>query len=339
MSAKPNLLSVATIVILTLLTGSGLAQEQNRDARARRSQRVKMPEIRVASPDGQLKFTVLPNAERLGFTVTSGKTTVIEPSSFVMNLDGFDLSSGVIFSNTERFEISETYPWHGAHSTATNRCAGVRIFLQHDLSFVNYTLEVRAFNDGVGYRFIIPGADDFARVPDERSSFVLPAGTTVWFHDLEGHYEAAYEKRDISEVKAGQWAGPPLTFQLPAGAGYGSITEANLANYAGMALECDGRNGWVVGLGHRQPVNYPYELRYGREEAKRLGKPLRLLRKIDPDNDTGILGVKADDWDFEHLVILKEGIIIDGQDSTVWDFDSYIFMHKARVVSLLALKE
>ncbi len=40
-----------------------------------------------------------------------------------------------------------------------------------------------------------------------------------------------------------------------------------------MALEADGRRGWIVGLGHRHPLNYPFELRYGREEGKRLGKP------------------------------------------------------------------
>ena len=95
-----------------------------------------------------------------------------------------------------------------------------------------------------------------ARVPNEYSTFTLPAGTTAWYHDLNGHYEAEYKKQDIAEVKAGQWAGPPVTFQLPGNAGYGSITEANLASYSGMGLESDGGRAWVVGLGHRQPLNY-----------------------------------------------------------------------------------
>jgi alpha-glucosidase len=145
---------------------------------------------------------------------------------------------------------------------------------------LSYTLEIRAFNDGVAYRHLIPTDGNSSRVPDEYSSFVLPTGTTVWFHDLGGHYEAAYEQQAIDDVKPGQWAGPPVTFQLPDGAGYGAITEANLANYAGMALENDGRRGWVVGLGHRQPLNYPYELRYGREEAKRLATPAAITGTI-----------------------------------------------------------
>jgi alpha-glucosidase len=241
--------------------------------RSRRSQRVKMEEVQVASPDGKVKLTILPNAERLTYTVTLGETTMIEPSSLVMNLDGFDLSSGVVFSNAERYEISETYSWNGAHSTATNRCNGVRLSLQHDLSFINYTLEVRAFNDGVAYRHIIPGDESVARVPDEYSNLIILPGSTVWYAGLSGHYEDSYERKDISDVRAGEWSGPPLTFKLPGNAGYGSITEANLVNYSGMGLEADGRRGWIIGLGHRQPLNYPFELRYGREEGKRLGKP------------------------------------------------------------------
>lgn len=272
---------IVAIVLAAAFTGEALAQGQHEQrSRDRRSQRVRLEEVKVTSPDGKVQFTLLPNAERLSYTVTMGGATVIAPSTLSLTVDGYDLASGVIFSNVTRATVNETFPWHGAHGTATNHCHTATLALAHDLSFTAYTLEIRAFNDGVGYRFVVPGADNVSRVPDEYSNFVLPARTRVWFHDLDGHYEAPYEQRDISEVKAGQWAGPPLTFQLPDGVGYGSITEANLANYAGMGLEGDGRNGWVVGLGHRQPVNYPYELRYGRDEAKRLGKPAAITGTI-----------------------------------------------------------
>jgi len=276
MKTTKQILLAALVTFMVMDT----ARAQPAEQRSRRSQRVKLPEVLVASPDGQVKFTVLPNPERVSFTVTFEDTTVIEPSALVMRLDGFDLSAGVVFSNTARYTLNETYPWHGAHSTATNQCNGAHISLQHDLSMVSYTLEIRAFNDGVAYRHLIPGVGNTSRVPDEYSNFVLPTGTTVWFHDLGGHYEASYQKQAIDDVKPGQWAGPPVTFQLPGGAGYGAITEANLANYAGMALEGDGRRGWIVGLGHRQPLNYPYELRYGREEAKRLGQQAAITGTI-----------------------------------------------------------
>jgi alpha-glucosidase len=280
-------IAVGLLVALSLAQ-VGLGQEQGQkkrqgqsQPRTRRTQRVvPMKEVQVASPDGKVKFTLGSNPERLTWTVMLENTTVIEPSALDMRVDGYDLSSGVTFNSLEPYSVDETYPWHGAHSTAVNRCHGVKVSLMHDLSQMPYILEVRAFNDGVAYRHVIAGAADAVRVPNEYSTFLLPAGTTVWYHDLDGHYEAEYDKREISEVKAGQWAGPPVTFQLPGGSGYGSITEANLVNYSGMGLECDGRRGWVVGLGHRQPINYPYELRYGRDEAKRLATPASVTGTI-----------------------------------------------------------
>jgi alpha-glucosidase len=239
-----------------------------------------MEEVHIASPDGNVKLTVLPNAERLSFKVTLGSTVVIDPSTIVMKLDGYDLSSGVVLGEVERYEIDETYLWHGAHNTAINQCNGAKISFHHDLSFIDYMLEVRVFNDGVAFRHVISGKENDSRVPDEYTTFVIPVGSKVWYHDLGGHYEAAYKNKDISDIEAGQWAGPPVTFKLSGEAGYGSITEANLVNYAGMALEADGRRGLVTGLGHRQPLNYPYELRYGRDEAKRLGKPASITGTI-----------------------------------------------------------
>ncbi|UCE50491.1 MAG: glycoside hydrolase family 97 N-terminal domain-containing protein [Phycisphaerales bacterium] len=265
------------IVFVLFLTEPGFARQRSR---SRRSQRVRMEQVQVASPDGKVKLTILPNAERLSFTVTVGNTTVLDTSTIVMNVNGYDLSTGIVFGKVERYEVDETYPWYGAHTTAVNRCNGARISLQNDLSFIDYILELRAFNDGAAFRHIIPGDEAVSRVPDEYTTFVIPSGSTVWYHDLGGHYEAAYKKNDISDVPPGQWAGPPLTFKLPGSAGYGSITEADLVNYSGMALEADGRRGWVTGLGHRQPLNYPYELRFGRDEAKRLGKPAAITGTV-----------------------------------------------------------
>jgi alpha-glucosidase len=269
---------VLTVLAAALcLSGLSLAQERNRGQQrpgSRRTQRVvPMKEVQVAGPDGKVEFTLGSNPERLTYTVTLDGATVIEPSPLDMRMDGYDLSSGVVLNNLEEYKIDETYPWHGVHSTAINRCNGAKVSLTHDLSQTVYVLEIRAFNDGVTYRHVIAGDANVVRVPNEYSQFILPVGSTVWYHDLDGHYEAEYNKQDISEVGAGEWAGPPLTFQLPGDAGYGSITEACQVNYAGMALECDGRRAWIVGLGHRHPINYPFELRYGRENGRRLATP------------------------------------------------------------------
>lgn len=247
----------------------------------RRSQRVRMEPVQLASPDGRIKLTVLPNAERLTWTVQLGEAVALEPSPLSFHLDGYDLSAGVTLSHVEPYAVRQTYPWLGNFSLATNHGQGIRLTFQHDLSMTTYVLELRAYNDGVAYRHIVEADGAEERVPDEYSVFVLPPGTTVWYAGLAaGHYEDTYRQKEISQVQPGEWAGPPLTFKLPGGAGYGAMTEANLVGYSGMGLEADGRRGWVIGLGHRHPLNYPFELRYGRQEGRRLAKPAALRGRI-----------------------------------------------------------
>src|SRR2546430_78917 len=90
------------------------------------------------------------------------------------------------------------------------------------------------------------GAVRFRVSLDEPRPSPPPAGSTVWTHDLHGHYEAQHEEKDVADVAADAWAAPPLTFRLPDGNGYASITEAALINYSGMALQADGRRGFAV---------------------------------------------------------------------------------------------
>lgn len=71
--------------------------------------------------------------------------------------------------------------------------------------------------------------------------------------------------------------------------------------------------------------------------AKRLGKPLRLLRAIDLENATGILAVRSPKWPCDHLVILKEGQIVD-TDATLWDADVFLSAYEAVPMSLLVME-
>ena len=54
-----------------------------------------------------------------------------------------------------------------------------------------WTLDVRAYNDGVAWRYIVPGTGK-RKVTDEASSFVLPEGSKYWSHHNTGNYEANF---------------------------------------------------------------------------------------------------------------------------------------------------
>ncbi len=218
--------------------------------------------IQVSSPDGAARIEVLlGDASRLSYRVMFRGKPVIEVSAIGIILDGAEISRDVELGSAESFRVDAKYPFRGVHSVAVNRFQGARIPVRDRKSGLSYSLEARAFNDGVAFRHHLPGSEA-SRVPDETTAFVIPAGSTVWYHDLSGHYEGVHRKRGIGEVGPGEWAAPPLTIRFPESAGYAAITEAALANYSGMALRAGGQRDFTVVLGHAHPVSRPFQLRY-----------------------------------------------------------------------------
>ncbi|HJZ69388.1 MAG TPA: glycoside hydrolase family 97 catalytic domain-containing protein [Blastocatellia bacterium] len=228
-------------------------------------------EVKVTSPDGNLSLEVfLRDQGRLHYRVTFNHEAVVEPGAMGMIVDEIDLCRGSQIVRVERYEANDRYAVRGVHAEAVSRSKGAKISVRHVESMTSFILELRAFNDGIAFRYIVPG-NGGPRIPNESTRFVIPAESTVWFHDFEGHYEGIHARKNIADVRDSEWAAPPLTVKLP-GAGYAAITEAALMNYSGMGLQADGRSGFTTRLGHVLPVSYPFRLRYAGDQ-ERLAKP------------------------------------------------------------------
>ena len=228
-------------------------------------------ETKVASPNGHIQFFLSGDPTHFGYLVAVNNQKAIDWSRIAITIDGIDISHARTFGKIERYTTREKYLTRGVHSTAANDCNGARLSFQHKESGINYTLEIRVFNDGVAFRFVVPG--EGSRVPDEASSFSFIYNSIVWYHDFEGHYEGIHKRKRINDFEEGEWAAPPLTIKLSGNLGYAAITEAALVNYPGMGLRSDGKMAFQTVLGHALPVSHPFDLRYGKEEAKRLAKP------------------------------------------------------------------
>ncbi len=127
----------------------------------------------VASPDGHVQFRLEQDSNgALQFSVIFRDKTVIASSPLGITVDQVNLGAGVEIGRAETYQVNETYPWYGPHSTAVNRANGVRVALTHKPSRTAYTLEIRAYDDGVAFRHLVPGAG--VRVPDEATAFRLP---------------------------------------------------------------------------------------------------------------------------------------------------------------------
>ena len=230
------------------------------------------PSFRLTSPNGTVVFE-LSSADpaRLSWQATLRGQPVIERSPLGIVVDGIDLSDGVEIGKVESYRARRTYPWRGVHAEATDHFRGARVTVRHVATGTAYQVDVRAYDDGIAFRHVVAGAG--FRIPDEATAFVLPEGSTAWYHNLHGHYEGTHARKTLAEVQQGDWAAPPLTVKLPNGTGFASITEGALLHYPGMALQADGPRTFRARLGHAHPASYPFTLRYGEDGATRLAKP------------------------------------------------------------------
>ena len=228
--------------------------------------------VSLFSPNGRIHFLLRGDGAEMSYRILLNNKPVIEDSRVGMIIDGVDLGKPAFAARGEISRTNREYDCRGAHSKAVDRSEGTLIYVRHEPTKTEYFMEVRVFDDGVAFRYVMPNVGK-TRVPGEVTTFTFPTGSTAWFHDFYGHYEGTHVKKALADVKDGEWAAPPLTVKLPGDLGYASVTEAALKNYAGMGLQADGKRAFKAVLGNALPISHPYELRYPKEEAERLSKP------------------------------------------------------------------
>jgi len=227
-----------------------------------------MADVTVASPDGNVRFVLSSNAQgHLQYTVTFGAKNILDASLVGIVVDKVDLADGAQVGTVENYRVNESYPWYGAHSTAVDNCNGAKVAVTHPKSRTSYTLEIRAYNDGVAFRHLVPGQG--ARTPDEVTEFHVPAGSVVAPQNYVSGYEGVYPWRTttntIEGMMDGEWTQPPFTFVLRDKSAYASITEGALVNYSGMMLQTDAAQVVHARLAHAAPVIFAFRSRHPRD--------------------------------------------------------------------------
>src|SRR5206468_3397691 len=140
----------------------------------------------IASPNGRIAFNLSVADGQLAYRIEFNHRPAIQPSELGIVIDGVNLGRGVTIARGDRYRTDEKYAWRGVHSTAIDRSNGARIAVTHAASRTTYQVDVRVFDDAVAFRCVVPGTG--RRIPDAAIAFAPPPGSTVWSHDLVGHY-------------------------------------------------------------------------------------------------------------------------------------------------------
>ena len=203
--------------------------------------------VSVHSPGGKNSITLelVRGRGGLTFSVKCSDLALIEASPLRLALAGKGrLDEGVHLRRLEEGRLDETFtlPW-GKCRHVRNVCSEARLRLESGAR-VLWDLELRAYDDGVAFRYGIPKQEalrDFV-LEEESTEFRLEGNPTVLFTtaaNFATSHENLYQRKPLSEVPEDTLIDLPLLAVWPSGPS-AALTEASLRNFAGMYLQRSG---------------------------------------------------------------------------------------------------
>lgn len=156
----------------------------------------------VTSPDGAVRFDLTEQDDgSLTYQVTLDGQPLLDPSPLGITADGVDLSSGLAFVSQSTRVVDETYSLPGRKlGQYINRAN--ELTLRYSKGGRTMELVVQAHDDGVAYRYALPGSGT-ATISDERSGFRMRPGTGAWASNYRTRgedYEDVYPYRTVAQL-------------------------------------------------------------------------------------------------------------------------------------------
>lgn len=150
-------------------------------------------EYSIISPDSRLNFTVENSENGLFYKLNYGNKSLINHSELgflLKNGEKIISGDGWEIENVESVSISDKwYPVWGKRRVVDNVYNQTTFHLKNEQSEIkNIDLVVRAYNDGVAFRYIVPdNLNCKGEVEKEITSFNFSGDYTAWFYNFENH--------------------------------------------------------------------------------------------------------------------------------------------------------
>jgi alpha-glucosidase len=198
--------------------------------------------IRLSSPDGTIVFSFKLINQSAFYSVAYRGKTVIANSSLSLKFSDGDFAGNLRVLNPIFGEADEKYELVvGKTKTVSEHYMEVTIPLQQTVTpNRKINLTVKAFNDGIAFRYNFPDEQNKHSfiLTDEKNVFNFSANTlvrTLFLPSYTSSHEGPYHTLPISNVKEDTLMDLPTLFETPEHIFVG-ITESNLLDYAGMYL-------------------------------------------------------------------------------------------------------
>lgn len=200
---------------------------------------VSAKDYELRSPSGKLEVKISVN-DAIQYSVLLNETEIVAPSEIGLELnDGTKWGTAPKVRKAKTTSVSEEL-----HPVIQRKQAVIQDdYNQLTLSFKDHSLEFRAYDEGVAYRWISDLKGDY-KVKNELVTFAFPGDKNIWFPEEESlysHQERQYLREKLSNIGADRFGSTGML--VDAGNGVKVyLSESGLMDYPGLWLRGDQKN-------------------------------------------------------------------------------------------------
>ena len=198
--------------------------------------------VQLASPDGKLRFSLMLEKAHPVYTIRYGGQSLVQPSPLSLVFDSGAFGADLKMEKPVFRTVEETYELivgksKKVHSLSKEVCIPL---VESRPPFRKIKLVVRAFNDGIAFRYEFPEQPGWKSyvMYDEQTTCALagnPKMLGMYLPSYQTSHEATYTYGKYAEMKERELMEMPALFEFP-GQVFMAITEAAVRDYAGMYL-------------------------------------------------------------------------------------------------------
>ncbi len=198
--------------------------------------------VQLTSPNGKLKFSLTLEREHPVYDIQYQKQALVQNSPLSLVFDNGAFGEGLKMNKPVFSTKEETYELIvGKSKTVHSLSKEVVIPLEETVApFRKINLVVRAFNDGIAFRYEFPEQPNWKTyvMYDENTAFNVvdnPKFLGMYLPSYQTSHEATYSHVKYEEIKERNLMDMPALFEYPNHI-FMAITEAAVRDYAGMYL-------------------------------------------------------------------------------------------------------
>jgi alpha-glucosidase len=280
--------------------------------------------VKVTSPDGQIEFRMFlsPQQEsseywRLAYQISFRGKPLMDTSYMGLNFRDqpvLGVNLGLVTSKTQSVDETYTVPAGKSKTVRNHYNLLTADYMQNGSLGRRLTMEVRAYDDGIAFRYDIPWSNPLQDIFLENDStqfrFAQDADSfPLILRNFQTNYEDQYNRLTLSGIHPDDLIGLPLLVEQP-GVGWAAITEANIDDFPGMYLHhLEGRameavlsprldDATLAATGHA-PMNSPWRVVLIGSEPGRLMES-NIVASLNPPSaisDTSWIKPGKSAWD------------------------------------------